>query len=69
MVSAQLSNVVVVDIATVPELAEYYQEKLIYPMNIIVNLPIYLTVFGFLSIIILIAKYSYSKQNGGTTLI
>lgn len=65
LISAELSNIYTDTIATVPELAVYYQTKMIYPTMIIQNLPIMLTIFGFISLVILGGKYFYDKNHGG----
>jgi hypothetical protein len=62
---AELSNIYNDNLATITEFQIYFQDKLIYPHLIITDLPIYLTVFGFISIIVLVSKYIYDKRTYG----
>lgn len=63
IVSASLSNFYY-DLSIDPDLGATFTNKMVLPSNLMFNLPTYLTIIGFVSVIVLVTKWAKDKNAG-----
>jgi len=62
--SVYLANIYY-EVSLDPDLSSTFQNKLVLPATIIYRLPLIMTIFSFISIIILVTKWGKKDQEGG----
>jgi hypothetical protein len=64
IVAGSLSNFYY-DLSIDEDLGDTFTNKMNLPSNLMFNLPLYLTIIGFISIIVLVTKWAKDKNSGG----